>query len=323
MDASATRVAILAASSEQGEALRGLLQPVGLQVVHCGSLEEDALARLDASTADVLLVDLGAEIDAEVALIDVLLDHSRLPMMFHDSSPQGGRTGPHWARRLADKLSAMAAEASVAVAPEPEPVGEAPPAPPMPHTEGLNVWVLGASLGGPQAVREFLAAVDAELPVAFILAQHIGANHIQTLAEQLDRVSPFRVLVGRQGHPLRHGEVVLVPADRRLQLTDDGYVALREAPADAVYTPCIDHVMQAVAASHGVGVGAIIFSGMGDDGAEGCVAVARAGGVVWAQDTESCVISSMPDQARKTHTVTYSASPRDIAEHLLAFYRDA
>lgn len=321
MDANHTRVAILAASSEQGETLRGLLQPVGLQVVHCGGLGEDALAQLDASTADVLLVDLGGEVEAEVALIDALLERSSLPMMFHDSSPQGGRTSPQWARRLAGKLSAMAAEAPVeAVAAV---AAEAAPAVPQATPAELNVWVLGASLGGPQAVREFLAAVDADLPVAFVLAQHIGANHVQTLADQLDRISPFRVMVGRQGHALRHGEVVLAPADRQLKLTSDGYVALGEAPAEAIYSPSIDHVMQAVAATHGASGGAIVFSGMGDDGAEGCVAVARAGGVVWAQDTQSCVISSMPDHARKTHTVTYSAKPRDIAAHLLAFYQDA
>ena len=185
----------------------------------------------------------------------------------------------------------------------------------------LNVWVLGASLGGPQAVRQFLAAISPELPVAFILAQHIGANHINLLAEQLNRVTPFTVLPGRNGHRLRHHEVILTPADKQISFTEDGFIALKPSPPAAVYSPSIDLVMTEVARVFGAKSGTIIFSGMGDDGARGCEAIAENGGVVWAQDIASCVVSSMPDQARKTGKVSYSANPEQLASHLLEFYQ--
>ena len=189
-----------------------------------------------------------------------------------------------------------------------------------PSTE-LNVWVLGASLGGPQAVRQFLAAISPELPVTFILAQHIGASHINLLAEQLNRVTPFNVVPGRNGHKLRHHEVILTPADKQLSLTDDGFIALKPSPPAAVYSPSIDLVMTEVARQFGAKAGTIVFSGMGDDGARGCEAIAENGGVVWAQDVASCVVSSMPDQARKTGKVSYSASPEQLAKHLYEFYQ--
>ena len=68
--------------------------------------------------------------------------------------------------------------------------------------------------------------------------------------------------------------------------------------------------------------GAIVFSGMGDDGATGCRSMAEYGGIVWAQDVDSCVISSMPDQARKTNNVTFSANPQKLADELYAYYND-
>ncbi len=185
----------------------------------------------------------------------------------------------------------------------------------------LNVWVLGASLGGPQAVRQFLGAISPDLPVTFILAQHIGASHINLLAEQLNRVTPFTVLPGRNGHKLRHHEVILTPADKQLSLTEDGFIALTPSPPAAVYSPSIDLVMTEVARRFGKRAGTIVFSGMGDDGARGCEAIAENGGVVWAQDVASCVVSSMPDQARKTGTVSYSANPEELAKHLLEFYQ--
>jgi chemosensory pili system protein ChpB (putative protein-glutamate methylesterase) len=196
----------------------------------------------------------------------------------------------------------------------------APTAKETPSTE-LNLWVLGASLGGPQAVRQFLAAIAPDLPVTFILAQHIGASHINLLAEQLNRVTPFNVVPGRNGHKLHHQEVILTPADKQLSLTDDGFIALTPSPPAAVYSPSIDLVMTEVARQFGAKAGTIIFSGMGDDGARGCEAIAEHGGVVWAQDIASCVVSSMPDQARKTGKVTYSANPEQLAKQLYEFYQ--
>jgi len=185
----------------------------------------------------------------------------------------------------------------------------------------LNVWVLGASLGGPQAVRQFLAAIQEDLPVVFILAQHIGANHVSLLAEQLNRVTAFEVLPGKTGHQLKHGEVILTPADKQLSITDDGFLALTQAPPATIYSPSIDNVMVEVARCYSDKAGTIVFSGMGDDGARGCEAIADKGGIVWAQDIASCVVSSMPDQARKTGKVSYSANPEQLAKHLYDYYR--
>jgi len=329
MEAPPARVAILAASAAYAGRLRALLNTAGLRVVHSGGLDAASLQAVEGLAADVLLVDLSEEIESEIELIDGLLEHSTLPIMFNDSSPGGGRANSQWAQRLALKLLDMVRTATPPaqdMAGEPAPfVDNGAPQRKVSRPAGAaqNVWVLGASLGGPQAVRDFLATLDADLPVAFVLAQHIGVNHVQLLAEQLDRASAFRVLPAKLGHVLRHGEVILAPADRHVQLTEDGYVALTPTPASAVYSPSIDHVMVAVAERYGDRVGAIIFSGMGDDGAAGCLAVARHGGIVWAQDVKSCVISSMPDHARKTHTVTYSASPVDIARHLHDYFRDS
>ena len=337
MDAPSVRVAILAGSDARCAYLQDVLETVGLNVVHSSGLAQDALRLIDGLQPSVLLVDLSDDTESEPELIDALLEFSALPVMFNDSSPEGGQANYRWARRLAQKLVDMARVEPVLEAVDADcenvalavnetagvDVADVPADQERPADAAENVWVLGASLGGPQAVREFLEAVDGDLPVAFVLVQHIGASHVQLLAEQLNRVSAFRVLPARLGHVLRHGEVILAPADKHLQMTQDGYVSLGKTPDDAIYLPSIDHVMQGLAARYGARAGAIVFSGMGDDGAEGCIAIARQGGIVWAQDVKSCVISSMPDQARKTGTVTFSANPPAIAQHLYDFYQDA
>ena len=178
------------------------------------------------------------------------------------------------------------------------------------------VWVLGASLGGPQALKEFLTYLSDQLPVGFIIAQHIGKPFVALLAQQLSRITQLRVQPAEAGRSLRAREVVLVPVDRRFALADDGRVELRDEPIRGPYKPCIDEVMEEVVRHYGPRCSAIVFSGMGEDGALGATAVTAAGGQVWAQSAESCVISSMPDAARRRGVVQFSATPRMLAEQL-------
>jgi len=349
MNHSATRVAILATSEKMQQRLSSLLEDAGLNVVAHELPGDGFLAQLENASPDVLLVDLSEENGSETDIIDTLLDYDALPIFFNDSSPAGGGANALWAKKLARKLSDIATchapvaesagkpDVTEAILSTPQADIEIPVIEPIagvsttpdvastaekPMGAAVNTWVLGASLGGPQAVRQFLATVEEDLPVAFILAQHIGANHISLLAEQLNRVTPFTVLAGRAGHLIRHHEVILTPADKDIKITEDGYLSLTPAMESAIYSPSIDNVMDAVARHYGNMAGTIVFSGMGDDGARGCEAMARHGGIVWAQDVDSCVISSMPDQARKTNTVTFSANPQALAERLYQYYRD-
>ena len=374
-----TRVAIMTASDQDQGHLSNLLGEAGLNVVMQHAAGEDFLRLLDQTTADILLVDMSDECCSQVDIIDALLEINSIPVIFNDSSKEGGGTDSVWAKKLARKLQMLAQEnlaqenmsgnaqqqediltdvvevvrgeeaataglklegLSLETKSEAETIvnyeteQQAQPAessvtvldtksrPVETATDdaGKNIWVLGASLGGPQAVRQFLMTIKEDLPVAFILAQHIGENHISLLAEQLNRISKFKVFPGYSGHRIRHKEVILAPAGKQLRVTQDGYIALSEQPADAIYSPCINDVMKTVAERYGKMSGTIIFSGMGDDGAIGCQSIAENGGIVWAQDVESCVISSMPDQARKTNNVTFSANPRRLADELYKYY---
>lgn len=180
-----------------------------------------------------------------------------------------------------------------------------------------RVWVLGASLGGPQAVRAFLSRLSGESPIAFILAQHIGEGFDQLLASQLDRETALHVACARAGARLRHGDVLLAPLDRALRIDRDGCVRLHPLAERGIYSPSIDEVMHEVAQRYGANAGAIVFSGMGDDGIEGARAIAAEGGVVWAQDAASAVISSMPDHARRAGVVSLSGPPESLADQLM------
>jgi len=186
-----------------------------------------------------------------------------------------------------------------------------------------NVWVLGASIGGPEALKRFLARIPGDLPVAFVLAQHLGDGFVSLLAEQLNRVSNFEVKEASAGEILRHGEVVIVPVENRMTLKSNGQIDFVDGEWKGHYKPSIDCVIKDITNSYETRSGVIIFSGMGADGVLASQKFAEQfQGNIWAQTSETCVISSMPDSVRKANLVSYSGSPESLALKISMYYSD-
>jgi two-component system chemotaxis response regulator CheB/chemosensory pili system protein ChpB (putative protein-glutamate methylesterase) len=181
-----------------------------------------------------------------------------------------------------------------------------------------RVWVLGASVGGPESVREFLAEIPRDYPALFLLAQHLGDEFVDMMAKQLARVTQLTVRTPSHGERVAHGDIVIVPNAHRLQVDPMGVVVLEKPASEPAYKPSIDRVLEDVANRYGAAAGAIIFSGMSDDAVSGCVHLAGRGGTIYAQSPESCVVSTMVEGVSETGVVSYFGTPKELAEKVLA-----
>lgn len=187
-----------------------------------------------------------------------------------------------------------------------------------------TVWVLGASLGGPDATKRFLSNIPSGLPIAFVLAQHLGHGFIPLFASQLNAVSHLTVKEGLHEDILHHGEVVLVPVNKRMLIDMNGKIKLIDEPWQGHYNPSINEVIDTVSNVFKQQSGVIIFSGMGSDGCSACQAFfEKYDGVIWAQDTDSCVISSMPDSVRQANICSFSGTPEALASKIIEKYRQS
>lgn len=329
------RVAIISDSEARREVLADLLRDNGLHVTVSRSFARHGIEEISPDRADVLLLDLDDEKDYELDFLDEVLE-SRLPVLFNDSagSQAPRRADSVWGRLLVRKLGSVVgdraedaaeglqAEAALPVGGYAGPATESrPPVEPLPGVQAArNVWVLGASIGGPQAVKCFLAALPGDLPVAFVLAQHIGSGFVSVLAHQLNRATEFDVRAAEAGYVLKHREVLIAPVEERIQFDRNGRVVLEPANPNSLYSPCIDDVIVDTAVRYGRRSGALIFSGMGSDGMRGCRVMAARGGVVWAQEPSGCVISSMPDSVRRAGLVSFSGTPEQMAQELVSHF---
>lgn len=181
-----------------------------------------------------------------------------------------------------------------------------------------RVWVLGASIGGPESVREFLAELPRDYPALFLLAQHLGGEFVDLMARQLAKATPLTVRLPTHGERIGHGEIAVVPATHRLLVDAEGVIVLERDAERGEYAPSIDRVLRDVADRFGDAAGAIIFSGMSDDAIEGCRYLAAKGGRVYVQDPDTCVTSAMVDGVRESGVAGFVGSPRELAEQLLA-----
>ncbi len=178
-----------------------------------------------------------------------------------------------------------------------------------------RLWVLGASLGGPAAVKEFLDNLPENLPeTCFLLAQHIDANFINSLREMLDGHAGLKAQVVSGPMSMQAGHIYIVPVHRRLRILSSGLLAFAEDNWSAPYSPNIDQIFTDAATAFGNEVGAIVFSGMDEDGAQGCVRLAEAGAPVWVQSPESCGADSMPGAVMDRVKTDFCGSPAELAQ---------
>ena len=181
-------------------------------------------------------------------------------------------------------------------------------------------WVIGASLGGPAAVKRFLQSLPADINVSFIVVQHIDENFLPVLADILTSNSHFEVSVATGSNSIDPGKVYLAPLKGKLVFLKDGSMLVDHSQKwSAPYMPCIDDVIESLAGIYGDKSGAIIFSGMGHDGLEGVKKMKLLDGQVWAQSVETCANSSMPEAVINAGLASVVASPEMLADRLVNY----
>lgn len=179
-----------------------------------------------------------------------------------------------------------------------------------------GVIVIGASTGGPLALRELLGLLPADFPYGVIVVQHMPANFTKVLATQLDRYVGLKVKEAEHGDRLRPGLVLVAPGDHHMILTPDSRVELHFGPKIGGHRPSIDVVMQSAAQVFGNQTVGVVLTGMGNDGALGLASIRAKSGRTFAQDAESCVVNGMPQAAIEKRVVDHIAPPQRIAQLL-------
>lgn len=198
-----------------------------------------------------------------------------------------------------------------------EPVSKSPPA-----LDPCRVIVIGASTGGPTALRELLAQMPAELRAAVVIVQHLPNPFSKVLATQLQQQTSLPVHEARAGDRLQSGVVFIAPGDRHLLVDSAGRILLHNGPKVCGHRPSIDVAMESIGERFGERTIGVILTGMGNDGAQGIAYIHSRGGRTFAQSPETCVIGSMPASAMELGGVDRVADLAGIGQGLRSLLQE-
>lgn len=183
-----------------------------------------------------------------------------------------------------------------------------------------EVVVIGASTGGPRAVRDVLAQFPSNFAMPCVVVQHLPALFTGVFAADLARHVRVSVSEAQSGDRLEPGRALVAPGAVHLVLRPHGQLELRRASDDDIHRPSIDLTMTSAAESYGSSALGVVLTGMGSDGAEGLRRIRERGGEGYVQDPASCVMASMPARALERAGADYVATPERIG-HMLAARR--
>lgn len=176
------------------------------------------------------------------------------------------------------------------------------------------VVVIGASTGGPRAMERVLSGLQRGFPAAVVVIQHMTAAFIPSFAERLRWTCPLDVSVATDGDPVSPGRVLVAAGDTdaAIEKGQDGNGLIITSPARGPY-PSIDRAMESAAASYGEGVLGVLLTGAGSDGANGMMAIKKAGGATIAEDASTCIVYGMPKAAIEMGAVEKVVPLQEIA----------
>ncbi len=197
-----------------------------------------------------------------------------------------------------------ASVAQAAPAPAPTPITQRPA---RASNVAPRVIVIGGSTGAPPALMQLFESLKGGPDLPILVAQHMPAMFTAMLAEQLTRAGGRPCHEAVDGEPVLPGRAYVAPGGWHMTVArsrQDGreteIIRLNQDPPEHFCRPAVDPLLRSVAETYGAAALAVILTGMGSDGAQGCQILAQGGGRFCVQDEATSVVWGMPGAAART-----------------------
>jgi two-component system chemotaxis response regulator CheB len=320
--------------------LRAVCEEAGFEVCTADSGEQ-ALTLLERYTPDIVTMDVhmpgidGYETTARI------LERYALPVVVLTASANvndattamrvlavgalavvekpRGLDAPDFQQRIEELLRTLRSLAQVKVVRRPRPAQSPqrtwPAANPILQAAPRLV-AIGASAGGPVALKSLLQSLQQAPPWPRVLVQHISTGFLPSFCQWLGSLVTLSVQIAEDGQLLQPGVLYLAPDGKQLGVSAELRVQLQAGTAQQQFCPSIDHLFNCVARQLGNRVIGIQLSGMGRDGAAGLAELRRQGALTLVQEPASAVIDAMPRAAIEMQAASQILAPEQIAATL-------
>lgn len=184
----------------------------------------------------------------------------------------------------------------------------------------FNLIAMGASVGGPQAIKTILMPLPKDFPIPIVIVQHMTIGFISGFVDWLNQAVDINIKLAEENELLKAGNVYFAPDNYHLEVmnTHLGFIAKKvNKPPVSGFCPSITVLFQSVAkvcAEKGLG---ILLTGMGNDGALGLLSIKNANGHTLIQDETSAVVFGMGGVAQQMGAVDNVIELNNISSYLI------
>jgi len=220
-----------------------------------------------------------------------------------------------WGRRVIESIRLMA---EVPVVRRPH---RSWPTPVVAHAGDVDVIGIVASTGGPPALAQVLGELPEDLAVPLLIAQHIADGFTGGLVRWFAGCCKPKVAIARHGDTPSGGRIYLAPDGCDLEVDAGG--VLRTPRGRGPHFPSGNRLLATLARVFGARAAGFVLTGMGDDGAQGLLAIRNAGGATFAQDESTSVVYGMPQAALASGAARSQLALEQVAPAILSLCRKA
>lgn len=162
--------------------------------------------------------------------------------------------------------------------------------------EKLHYVGIGASAGGLEALRKFVARLPVDAGLTYIIAQHMSPDHRSMMVELLARETKIKIQTASHGLKPEPNKIYICPPN--MDVTVKQGVLELDTPSNTIGPkPSINRFFTSLAEDIQEKSIGIVFSGTGSDGAHGIKAIKASGGITIAQSPNEAKFQSMPNAA--------------------------
>jgi two-component system chemotaxis response regulator CheB len=193
--------------------------------------------------------------------------------------------------------------------------------PAVPGLSSGGIVAIGASSGGPHALRFMLPRIPPDFGAGIVIVQHMPESFTAMFAQWLDEICDVEVREARNGDLITPGTVLIAPGNAHVRVKKrltGGEVTVEKGSLVNGHMPSVDVLFKSVAEEYGTQAIAVLMTGMGSDGAEGLGLIKQSGGRTIAQDKDSCAIFGMPRVAIEKGYAEKVVPLADLASYLIS-----
>ena len=194
------------------------------------------------------------------------------------------------------------------------------------HANTSQKYVLiGASTGGPKLIETIAKTLPASYPYPLCVVQHMPTTFTRTFAKRLDGISALQVVEASPTEEICKGKMIIAKGGKHLHFKKkENKIFCRLVPnfSHRFFVPSVDEMfLSAVEVLDPPNIMAVLLTGIGDDGADGMVALRKAGAYTIAESEKTATVYGMPKEAYLRGGATKVLPFDKIVEEILNFGR--